>query len=98
MAYRDDAARGGGGGGGGAAVLDVTMSALVAAPIETVEKVYAFAGRELTPDARACMEAYLARNKREKRSGGHKYSLADFGCGEGDVGARFAAYKKRFGV
>ena len=90
LAYRARAPR--------AAVLDVTMAALVAEPLATVERVYAFAGRELTPAARAAMEAYLARNKREKRSGAHKYALADFGCTDAEVAERFAVYKKRFGV
>ena len=83
---------------GMAAVSIITISVAQADPLATVERVYAFAGRELTPAARAAMEAYLARNKREKRSGAHKYALADFGCTDAEVAERFAVYKKRFGV
>ena len=43
------------------------------------------------------MRAWLAGNPPGKH-GGHAYSAAEFGLCPEEIGARFAAYRQRFGV
>lgn len=77
--------------------VDVSYYELTRDAIAEVERVYAEAGKELTSDARAAMEAARRTNKRHKY-GHHRYSLRDFGMTEKDVEPRIAAYRARFDV
>jgi len=77
--------------------IDVSYYDLVEDPIREVERVYAAAGKRLTPEARAVMEASRRVNKQHKY-GRHKYALADFGMTEDDVERRIADYRAHFQV
>ena len=81
-----------------AKIHDLTMRALVDDPIAAVEGIYKFAGKTLSATARTAMLEYLRVNKREKRSGRHSYSAADFGLDVNELNSRFARYKAKFGV
>ena len=81
-----------------AAIHDLPMNDLVADPIASARAIYAFAGKDLSDDAMAKMEAYLETNRREGRAGRHGYDGRDFGLDGADLEARFAAYRARFGV
>lgn len=81
-----------------AAIHDLRMSDLVADPIASARAIYAFAGKDLSDDAAAKMEAYLETNRRERRAGRHGYDGRDFGLDGAELDARFAAYRARFGV
>ena len=79
-------------------IHDLTMRALVDDPIAAVEEIYKFAGKTLSATAKSSMLEYLQVNKREKRSGRHSYSAADFGLDVNELNSRFARYKAKFGV
>ena len=53
--------------------LDVRFEDTLSDPLGVVERIYAFAGLDLTPDCRAAMQRWLADNGREKRAA-HQYS------------------------
>jgi hypothetical protein len=77
--------------------IDVSYYDLIEDPIPEVERIYDFAGAELSPEAREAMRASRKVNKQHKY-GRHKYALADFGMTEDDVERRIAAYRARFNV
>lgn len=56
-----------------------------------MQRIHAFLGVELTPPALAAMQAYLQRAERRHGFRRHRYRLAHFGLGEGDVRARLGA-------
>jgi hypothetical protein len=62
----------------------------------TMERVYRFLDLEMEP-AVAGMEDYLDRSARLKRHP-HRYSLGEFGLGEGEVDALFADYTETYGI
>ena len=72
----------------------------VADPIGTIRGYYAFAGRELTPQAEAAMRDYLANNKGD-RHGKFEYStqsLVDAGIDINALNEEFRPFRERFGV
>ncbi|KAJ8599255.1 hypothetical protein CTAYLR_006215 [Chrysophaeum taylorii] len=73
-------------------IVDVEFEDLVADPIAQVERIYGATGRTLGPEALSKMRDYLATNRKNKRSGGHAYGLADFGLSPFDVDAKFKPY------
>jgi hypothetical protein len=77
--------------------FDVSYERLVESPLETVEDVYRFIGAPLSEVARANMEAFLARNPKNKH-GEHRYSLAQYGLDRDVELARFKAYCERFDI
>lgn len=58
--------------------VDIAFRDMMSDPIGMVEKIYAAAGKSLTDEARQCMLAWLAQNKRGKH-GKHEYAAIDFG-------------------
>jgi hypothetical protein len=76
-------------------VLDVVHTDLHADPMGTVERIYAFAGLELSDDVRAAMAVRIA-DKPELAHGPHKYTLVDFGLTADAVRERFGDYVSRF--
>jgi len=77
--------------------VDVSYYDLIKDPIPEVERIYTSAGMELTPEARAAMEASRKVNKQHKY-GRHKYALEDFGMTQDDVESAMASYRARFNV
>jgi NAD(P)-dependent dehydrogenase (short-subunit alcohol dehydrogenase family) len=83
--------------GAAASFVDVAYYDLVADPIAQVRRIYAHAGRELTPPALAAMERVVARDT-QHRYGRHAYSARDFGLSPARVEETFADYRARFGI
>jgi len=81
-------------------IMHVRYKDFVADPIGTIGKYYAFTGRELTPQARAAMEDYLANNKGD-RHGKFDYStrlLTDAGFDIDALNEEFRPFRERYGV
>ncbi|WP_207886572.1 sulfotransferase [Pseudomonas sp. 30_B] len=74
--------------------LDVRFEDTVSDPLGVVERIYAFAGLDLTPDSRAAMQRWLADNGREKRAA-HQYSAEQFGLDEATLARDYADYRRR---
>jgi hypothetical protein len=78
--------------------IDVLFHEFMADDIAMVERIYAVAGIEMTPEARADLDAYMAANPRGAH-GRIVYDMAeDFGIDREELRGRFAAYMNRFGV
>ncbi len=77
--------------------LDVAYTDLVAAPLATVERLYAFLGWPLSSDARESMARFLSVNPKDKH-GAHHYGLSDFGLDRALETQRFARYCERFEI
>jgi hypothetical protein len=77
--------------------LDVSYDSIDRAPLETVERVYAFLGWRLSEPARAAMRNFLDANPKNKH-GAHRYTLEQFGLDRAAQLRRFAGYCDRFGL
>jgi NAD(P)-dependent dehydrogenase (short-subunit alcohol dehydrogenase family) len=84
-------------GGAQASFVDVSYYELVADPMAQVRRIYAHAGRTLTPEADAAMQEVLARDK-QHRYGRHVYSARDFGLSPARIEEAFSDYRARFGI
>jgi hypothetical protein len=82
---------------GSSQFLDVSYYDLMADPMAQIARIYEFAGRELTPLVRDCMERARRENPQNKH-GKHSYQLSDFGLTRDAVEAGYAAYRARFGI
>ncbi|OBH40761.1 sulfotransferase family protein [Mycobacterium mantenii] len=81
-------------------ILHVRYTDFIADQVGTVQRYYAFAGREVTPEAEAAMRAYLADNRGD-RYGKFHYStqlLTDIGEDLDALHAEFQPFRERFGV
>jgi hypothetical protein len=81
-------------------ILHVRYKDFVADPIGTIRRYYAFAGRELTPQAEAAMRDYLANNKGD-RHGKFEYStklLTDAGFDIDELNEEFRPFRERYDV
>ena len=74
--------------------LDVRFEESLSDPLGVVERIYAFAGLELTPDCHTAMLRWLADNGREKRAA-HQYSAEQFGLDEATFERDYADYRRR---
>ncbi len=78
--------------------VDVLFHEFMADDVAMVERIYERNGREMTDDARADLDAFMAENPRGKH-GRIAYDLrADFGVDPDEVRARFGYYFERFPV
>jgi hypothetical protein len=78
--------------------LDVRFHEFMADDVGTVERIYALAGLEMTPAARAALEGFMRENPRGKH-GRIVYDLQrDFGIDGDALRRRFDFYFERFGV
>ena len=77
--------------------LDVHHRQFVADPFGTLERIYAFLGRELRPETRVRMEAWHKRN-RSGAHGSHRYTAEQFGLTIDQIRADFDFYIKRYDV
>lgn len=74
-------------------VVDVDHRELVDDPVGCVERVYAAAGTEPTPEVREAVAAENARSLSGERAPTHRYTLADYGLSEERVAERLAGYR-----
>jgi sulfotransferase family protein len=74
---------------------DVAYFDLVRNPLGVVRQIYARLGEQLSPEAEAKMERFLAANPQGKW-GRHKYSLADFGLQREALDEQFRFYTERY--
>ncbi len=70
---------------------------LVADPMGTLERLYAWLGAEITPAAREGFARRIASNPKGVY-GAHQYDPDTYGLDRGDIRERFAFYTDRFGV
>ena len=77
--------------------FDIQFAPFMKDPFPILERLYAFLGEPLTPDARARMQAWRDASPRDKH-GDHSYDAADFGIDLAALRARFRFYADRFGV
>ena len=76
-----------------AAIYDLKMHDLARDPIGSLEGIYKFSNKMLSENVKGTMREYLAANRRQKRSGRHKYHAHDFGIDENTISLRFAHYE-----
>jgi hypothetical protein len=74
--------------------LDVDYREVQKDPLIQVERIYAWLGRELSPEAEERMRAWLVENARDKRAP-HRYTLEEFGYTEEGLRRDFAEYRSR---
>jgi hypothetical protein len=74
---------------------DIWFKDVLRDPIAEVERVYGIFGIEMTPAARAAMQAWRDRNPRDKRPP-HEYELSEYGLTREGICAAFAEYRKQF--
>jgi Sulfotransferase family len=87
MAFRD--------GGNEQRFFDLSFAPLQKDPFPSLARLYEFLGEELTPRARARMEAWRRETPRNEH-GGHHCDPAEFGLDPAQVRERFAFYSQRF--
>jgi hypothetical protein len=66
-------------------------------PFGTLDRIYAFLGKELRPEARAAMERWHVKN-RSGAYGEHRYTPEQFGFTTAQLRSDFDFYIKRFDV
>jgi hypothetical protein len=77
--------------------LDLHFHEIVSDPLACVRRIYRHFDLELTPEAEARMQAFLAQSPRAGH-GVHDYSLAGFGLDAQSVSQTFKRYSERFGI
>ncbi len=75
----------------------IQFSSLVGGEIETMRRLYAWLGDELTPAVEARMHRWLNQG-RQARLGPHRYTLEDFGLQRSAVASLFSDYVNRFDI
>lgn len=77
-------------------ILDIGYPELTAQSERVAEKIYAFAGRPLSDEAKQAMQRWERENAQHKH-GVYRYSLADYSITEEMIVERFKPYVERFG-
>ena len=77
--------------------FDMQFPDLVADPMAVVERIYAHFDIELTPEARAPMQAFIDDNPQGKH-GAHRYHPHDYGLDVSETRERFKRYSERYGI
>lgn len=77
-------------------ILDIGYPELTQHADTVVEKIYAFAGRTLSNEAKQAMQRWEQDNIQHKH-GVYQYSLADYSISEDMIAERFKPYVARFG-
>lgn len=75
--------------------VDVSYREVARDPLGAVARIYAAAGRKLTPEAESAMTSWVAKNPREHRPP-HEYAMETFGYTRELIEREFAAYRARF--
>lgn len=78
--------------------LDVYYDKMNADWQTTVGRIYEFAGIDFTSEAQQAMADWLTESDNEKRHGGHRYSLEDFGVTNEEVDARMMFVRERYAI
>jgi hypothetical protein len=78
-------------------VLDVIHGDFHRDPMHTIERMYAFAGLELSPAVRSAMLQRIEARP-ELSHGVHRYDVTDFGMTQNEIRERFGDYTSRFGL
>ena len=76
--------------------VDIGQPELHADPLGVVERIYDFAGLDLTDDVRASMVQW-SREHRAGSRGEHKYSAEEFGLTSAAIRHAFSEYLDRYG-
>lgn len=76
---------------------DVLYPDLKKDPMAIVRRIYQYFDRELTPDAEAAMQRFVAENPKNK-NGEHRYSLEEFGFDRDTERRRFQFYTDYYGI
>jgi hypothetical protein len=76
--------------------LDISYHDMMADPLRTVERIYAWSGLAVSERHAAGMREWLASHGQTKH-GVHKHSPEDFGMDADDINRRFAGYLDKFG-
>ena len=76
--------------------IDVGQPELHTDPLGVAERIYDFAGIELTGEVRAAMAEWTGRADVSAR-GGHRYTAEEFGLAEEGIREAFSGYLDRFG-
>jgi hypothetical protein len=76
--------------------LDVSQRDLETDAVRTAERIYEFAGLQLSGQVRAAMGSWAAENKPGSR-GEHRYSPEEYGLTPEDIRVAFADYLDQFG-
>lgn len=92
LAYREGSGRDG---SRDAQFFDIGFTAFQADPIAQIRGLYDWLGTELTPEVEAAMVAWREENPRDGVR--YEYRAEDFGLDDTSIGARFGAYRERFG-
>lgn len=77
--------------------FDVQFEEFQSNPLPSIERLYAFLGEELTPNARQNMERWWQKSSQEKAER-PSYSLTGFDLDFQNLNQRFSDYSKRFSV
>lgn len=80
-----------------ASFLDVPYADLMRDPMKEVRRIYDFLDLEPDPSSIEAMNAYRARNPKDRR-GVHRYGPGDFGLTREELDADFAAYREHYGI
>jgi hypothetical protein len=75
--------------------IDVWYRDVARDPLGEVRRIYAFIGRELTPECERAMRRWVESHPREGRPP-HEYTLEQFGFSEAGIEEYFAEYRRRF--
>lgn len=76
-------------------VIDVVHADFHRAPMETIERIYGFAGLELSDATRSAMAQRIAEDP-ERQHGAHRYDITEFGMTQEAIRERFGDYIQRF--
>ena len=77
------------------AILDIDYPDILRNASMVAERIYAFAGLNLTSKARAAMLAWETQNA-QHRHGKHDYAIADYGISAAQIKTACAVYRQRF--
>jgi hypothetical protein len=77
--------------------LDVRYPDLMRDPMGVVQRIYRHFNRELTGEAEAAMERFVAENPKDKH-GVHRYTLEEFGLDRDTERDRFRFYTQAYGI
>lgn len=78
-------------------VLDIRYPELTGDRLGTIARICDFIGVPLDDEAARRVRAFLAADPL-KQHGAHEYSAEDFGLDRDELGARFAAYRREYGL